>query len=130
MPTLFATYEARARMAGGALPYLAMLDDGVPTKGLGVTFDGDHLVVNGVPAETGPVQLRLTVTDGLGGEAEVVFDMVIGPFVVSDERLVQPFLLSGETPLNDAEQDHLDAVGNGNGIFDIGDARAHLSRGG
>jgi len=125
-PTLFGTYEARARMAGGALPYSAMLDDGVPTKGLGVAFDGDHLVVTGVPAETGPVQLRLTVTDGLAGQAEVVFDLVIGPFVVSDERLVQPFLLSGETPLNDAERNHLDAVGNGNGMFDIGDARAYL----
>lgn len=128
-PTLFGTYEGRTRIAGGALPYLATLDGGVPTKGLGVAFDGDHLVVNGVPAETGPVQLRVTVTDGLGSEAEVVLDLVIGPFVVSDERLVQPFLLSGETPLTEAERDHLDAVGNGNGIFDIGDARAHLTGG-
>lgn len=127
--TVLETYEGRARMAGGALPYSATLDGSVPTKGLGVTFDGDHLVVDGVPTESGPVQLRVTVTDGLGSGAEVVLDLVIRPFVVSAERLVQPFLLSGETPLTEAERDYLDAVGNGNGIFDIGDARAHLSGG-
>jgi len=128
-PALFRTYEGRARMAGGALPYSAVLEDGVPTHGLGVGFDGETLVIDGLPSEVGAVQLRVTVTDGLGTEAKVVLDLVIGPFMVSDERLVQPFLLSGETPLTEAERDHLDAVGNGNGLFDIGDVRAHLTGG-
>lgn len=129
-PSLLQAYEGRARMAGGALPYTAVLDAGVPSTGLGASFDGEYLVIDGLPTQPGPVQLRVTVTDGLDSEAEVVFDLVIGPFVVSDERLVQPFLLSGETPLTEAERNYLDSVGNGNGIFDIGDVRARLTEGG
>ncbi|GMR11852.1 MAG: hypothetical protein BMS9Abin29_0037 [Gemmatimonadota bacterium] len=129
-PILAQAYEGRVRMAGGALPYTAVLPTGMPTKGLGVAVDGEQLVIGGVPAETGPVQLLVRLTDGLGSEAEVVLDLVIGPFVVSDDRLVQPFILSDEAPLTEAERNHLDAVGNSNGIFDIGDARAQLIRGG
>jgi hypothetical protein len=43
-------------------------------------------------------------------------------------RLLAPFLLTLEAPLEDEEEDYLDSVGNGNGLFDVGDLRAYLKR--
>ncbi len=44
------------------------------------------------------------------------------------ETLVQRFLETDDTPLTAEERSYLDAHGNGNGEYDVGDLRAHLRR--
>jgi M6 family metalloprotease-like protein len=42
--------------------------------------------------------------------------------------LLQGFLRTGDTPLTPEEREYLDAHGNGNGQYDVGDLRAYLKR--
>lgn len=46
--------------------------------------------------------------------------------IIPRERLLQPMLRSAATPLSPAEQAHLDALGNANGRYDIGDLQLYL----
>ncbi len=125
---LFGSFEGRLLVAGGSLPYSVALAKGAPASGLTVRVDGEDLVVEGAPVQVGQLQLPVILTDSRGSLGESVLTLTVGPFMVSDGRLVEPFVLNGEVPLTELERGHLDAEGNGNGLFDIGDARAHLRR--
>ena len=54
--------------------------------------------------------------------------LTAGEWVVGEDRLLQPFLLTNATPLAAAELTYLDYAGNGNGVYDVGDLRAWLQR--
>jgi M6 family metalloprotease-like protein len=47
---------------------------------------------------------------------------------LSSESLLHSFLDTNSTPLTEEEKVHLDAHGNGNGQYDVGDLRAYLRR--
>jgi hypothetical protein len=47
---------------------------------------------------------------------------------VPQGSLFQGFLQTGVTPLTAEERSYLDAHGNGNGQYDVGDLRAYLKR--
>ncbi len=59
-----------------------------------------------------------------GGEAY----MTVSSAVLAASSLTQAFLGSSDTPLTGAEEEYLDAIGNNNGRYDIGDLRAYLRR--
>ncbi|MDH3456483.1 MAG: immune inhibitor A, partial [Gemmatimonadota bacterium] len=57
-----------------------------------------------------------------------VANIILSNSPTSIERLVEPFLQGGAVPLTDPEKDFLDAIGNVNGRYDVGDLRARLRR--
>ncbi|MFC1639610.1 M6 family metalloprotease domain-containing protein [Gemmatimonadota bacterium] len=60
----------------------------------------------------------------VGGEAHIT----VSTAVVADASLVHAFLGSNVTPLTTEEEEYLDAYGNNNGQYDVGDLRAYLRR--
>lgn len=125
--TRLGALEARIPVHGGAPPYEASVDTGeLPAHGLTVTGDGDHLLLTGAPDVEGDVEIDVRIQDFYGTLNIERLPITVGPFFVLPDRLVQPFILNGASPLTDAEKGALDELGNGDGIFDIGDARAFL----
>lgn len=59
-----------------------------------------------------------------GGEAKILFSSRLIP----TSSLTQPFLDSWATHMTSEEEAFLDARGNGNGTYDVGDLRAYLRR--
>jgi M6 family metalloprotease-like protein len=59
-----------------------------------------------------------------GGEAHITLSTA----VVADASLVHAFLGTTATPLSTEEEEYLDAYGNDNGQYDVGDLRAYLRR--
>ena len=120
-------FEARILVTGGFMPYRLRLSASPPT-GITVEAVEDEVVVSGVAQEKGGFLLPLRVVDARGSEASLLVPVTVGEFLVSDGRLLQPFLGSSEEPLGEAERAHLDGLGNGNGRYDVGDVRAWLTR--
>ena len=58
------------------------------------------------------------------------FTLEVGEFVMNTLRAVTAFISNGQTPINPAEAQRMDAQGNQNGIYDIGDLRAFMYPGG
>lgn len=117
-------FQRRLRVAGGVMPYQAA---GAVPAGVTLTADGDDLVLAGAVTEPGPFELSLRVTDARGTvSVPVVVPLVAGEWVVSELRLLQPFLRSDAQPLTAGELAYLDFQGNGNGRYDVGDLRARL----
>jgi len=122
--TEVAPFERRFRIAGGYMPYTA---DGAAPEGVTLKVDGDDLVASGSIQGTGPFDVALRVVDGRGSESPVLlYPLTAEEWLVGDDRLVQPFLLSDAQPLTSPERLYLDASGNGNGQYDVGDLRAWL----
>jgi len=101
------------RLEGGSLP-----------EGLTLREDG---VVLGAPLEDGSFIVQVWATDarGLDAGAALVLEVVPPPLPAAD--LVQPLLGMGE-PLSTLEEEYLDASGNRNGVYDLGDFRAFYVR--
>ncbi|MCG6956968.1 MAG: M6 family metalloprotease domain-containing protein [Gemmatimonadetes bacterium] len=117
-------FERHFRIAGGYMPYTA---DGAAPDGVTLTVDNDELVASGSIQGTGPFDVALRVVDGRGSESPVLFySLTATEWLVGEDRLVQPFLLSDAQPLTSPERLYLDASGNGNGQYDVGDLRAWL----
>jgi hypothetical protein len=55
-------------------------------------------------------------------------ELVISTAPVSLPRLLGPLLLDGSNPLDELEEEFLDALNNQNGRYDVGDLRAYLQR--
>ena len=119
-------FERRLRIAGGAMPYL--VSGSVPT-GVTLSAEGDDAVLRGWVTGAGGFQMTLRITDARGASSP---DLVVAgsatAWTAGEERLLQPFLRSGATPLSTLELAHLDRQGNGNGRYDVGDLRAFLER--
>ncbi len=122
--------EARIRLGGGALPYVASLDDGVLPEGVRAAVEDDELVLAGAPLETGSYPVIFGLQDARGVSGSVLLPLSVGEFFVTDARLVEPFLAGATPPLTEPEKAHLDGIGNENGRYDVGDVRAWLRRGG
>ena len=72
--------------------------------------------------EASPVTIHsITVADG---EAHITLSTAM----VADASLVHAFLGTNATPLTTEEEAYLDAYGNNNGQYDVGDLRAYLKR--
>lgn len=119
-------FERRIRVAGGYMPY--SLEASVP-EGVVARAEADDLVLEGALTDVGPFELALRVTDSRGSSSpRLVVPLTAGEWVVGEDRLLQPFLLTNATPLGAAELTYLDYAGNGNGVYDVGDLRAWLQR--
>lgn len=116
--------DQRMRIAGGAMPYTVV---GEVPPGLNLSAVGDELVVGGYLQDADPVHLSLRVRDAQGTEsasAEIL--LTAEPWSPTEARLLQSFLGSGAPPLERSELEYLDAVGNRNGRYDVGDLRAWM----
>jgi hypothetical protein len=118
------SFEKRLRVAGGFMPY--RLETGPLPEGLQAAVEEDEVVLAGVLLEEGAVELTFELVDARGSAAPFLVPVTIEEFLVSEARLLQPLLRSPEEPLGEAERGYLDARGNGNGRFDVGDVRAWL----
>lgn len=117
-------FERRLRIAGGAMPYL--VSGSLPT-GVTVAAEGDDAVLRGWVSGTGSLPLSLRVTDARGASSpELALSLSATAWTTGEDRLLQPFLRSSATPLSSLELAHLDALGNANGRYDVGDLRAFL----
>jgi M6 family metalloprotease-like protein len=114
-------------LAGGRMPYTVIEVGGAP-EGVGVEAAGDELRLIGAPRETGAFQVAVRLGDSRGSAFEALLPLSVAEFFVEQERLLQPLLGNGEAPLSVEEQAHLDGLGNGNGVYDVGDVRAWLLR--
>lgn len=85
--------------------------------------------ITGVPLETGTFGTRLRVRDSRGLTAEGDFDFEVSAPEISVAVLAGPMLGTTTVP-TPGQLDWLDAAGNGDGGYDIGDALLYLRRGG
>ena len=116
------------RVAGGTMPYAVT---GTAPQGVTLSSDGDDVVVAGSVWDPGPFELRLAVTDAVGrASPELVVPLATTEWAPSLGELLQPLLDSHDTPLTPGEISYLDALGNGNGTYDVGDLRKWLGEGG
>jgi len=60
--------------------------------------------------------------------ASGIAQLTISTRAVATAQLLESFLGDGSVPLTAVERDYLDSVGNQNGIYDVGDLRAYLTR--
>ncbi len=119
------TFAAPVRIAGGTGPYTA---SGTLPEGVVLSAAGDELVVGGSFVEAGPFDVEVSVQDALGNASNEVVVKISAAidWVVGLGSLLQGFLRSDEEPLTPGELDYLDAVGNANGTYDVGDLRRWL----
>jgi M6 family metalloprotease-like protein len=111
------------RIAGGTMPYtvLGYLPPGVTAQAV-----GDELMLGG--SASGPLEVVLSVRDALGNASEpmVATGAEADTWVVGSSDLLAS-LLHYEGPAPDAARlGYLDAVGNQNGQYDVGDLRRWL----
>ena len=94
----------------------------------GTTLESDGRIT-GTPLETGLFDVRVRVRDsrGLTAEADLSFDVAAPDIAVP--VLAGPMLGAGVVPTA-GQQAWLDRSGNGDGVYDIGDALLYLRRGG
>jgi M6 family metalloprotease-like protein len=119
------TFRAPVRIAGGTGPYAGEGD--LPP---GFSFDavGDELMLVGTVPSEGPHEFMVAVRDALGSLSDQISVMVFAPleWVVEVADLLQHFLLTDRDPLTPGELQYLDELGNGNGMYDVGDLRKWL----
>jgi M6 family metalloprotease-like protein len=120
-------FERRIRIGGGYMPY--QLEASVP-DGVAARVEDDEVVVEGAVTTPGPFELALRITDArMATSARLFVPLTAGEWLVGEDRLLQSFLRSDVQPLTPGELTYLDYVGNGNGIYDVGDLRAWLRSG-
>jgi len=121
-------YYGTLEIAGGAPPYSASLIG--PPHGLGASTLDRFLTIVGAPDELGSLALTAEIQASSGLSALVDFTLEVGEFVMTTLRAVTAFVSNGAIPLNPGEAQLMDTQGNQNGMYDIGDLRAFLYRGG
>jgi hypothetical protein len=114
-------------VTGGLMPYTVQQVTGAP-EGVDVLAMGDQILLRGAPRQTGSFQIALQLGDARGSTLDVQVPVSVQAFFVEQARLLQAFLGSSDQPLAATEQAYLDAQGNANGAFDVGDVRAWLRR--
>jgi M6 family metalloprotease-like protein len=124
----FNPYSGMLEIAGGAPPYTATLVG--PSRGLVASTQDRFLVIEGAPDQLGTVSLTAEVSGFSGVSGLVNFTLEVGEFVMNTLRAVTAFISNGEIPVNAGEAQLMDAQGNQNGMYDIGDLRAFMYPGG
>ncbi len=106
-------------------PILWTLVSGLLPEGL-VLQPGGRVV--GVPLEPGQFPVSVRVVDGIGLSGQVDFTLEVRPPALAGSAIAQGFTPGSGTP-TDGQRAYLDAQGNKNGVFDLGDFRAFLQAG-
>jgi hypothetical protein len=104
----------------GNPPFTWRVVDGVLPEGISLDNGG---TLRGAALETGSFPVMLEVWDAIGLTAQGVVTLEVEEPVFGVAELASPFLLTGGT-LDPVEQRFLDALGNRNGAYDLGDFRA------
>jgi M6 family metalloprotease-like protein len=119
-----ATFARGIRIAGGAMPYSPL---GSFPSGIVLVEDGDEIVISGSILDSDPIDITFMVRDVTGLLSDqVTVTVSTTPWVVELEQLLQKFLGTDLPQLSVGEISYLDAVGNGNGRYDVGDLRKWL----
>ncbi|MSR20024.1 MAG: M6 family metalloprotease domain-containing protein [Gemmatimonadetes bacterium] len=116
---------ASLRIAGGTMPYTVV---GSSTEGVLLAVSGDDITLSGPTATGGAVQVVVSVTDAAGTASAPLVAWAAGSFVweVEVSELLRPLLGSQGPPISYGQADYLDAAGNANGDYDVGDLRKWL----
>ena len=119
-----AAYEDTLMASGGsgAYTWTHVGGDTLP-DGLSLAPSG---VITGAPEEDGTYQIVYQATSGALTSQDTVSLSVTRPNLALNDVVRQ--LLGPLAPLSADEQNYLDIIGNGNGLFDIGDFRAYLQQ--
>ncbi len=119
------TFDAPVRIAGGRGPYSGVGD--LPS-GFSLEAVGDELVLRGSLTEVGPFEYSFRVRDSAGSESEPVVVQVSAPIEwdVDQLALLDMILDDDSDALTPGDLAHLDAIGNDNGRYDVGDLRKWL----
>lgn len=119
------TFEAPVRIAGGRGPYTGVGD--LP-PGFALDAVGDELVLLGSLSDVGPFEYSFSVRDSAGNESAPVVVHVSAPIAweVDQLSLLDMILDDDSDALTPGDLAHLDAIGNGNGRYDVGDLRKWL----
>ncbi|NOT08629.1 MAG: hypothetical protein HOP28_10550 [Gemmatimonadales bacterium] len=127
--TALAVINFVARAAGGALPY-AWTATGLPPGVQLSVFPGtDSAALVGSAKESGAFPVALRVQDALGGQVDAATSWQVGaPAIAASAAVLKLLRGTGSTDLSPAEAEFLDLMGNRNGRFDVGDARALRGR--
>lgn len=106
----------------GNAPILWSLESGVLPDGLTLQ-PGGRIV--GVPLEPGSFPLIVRVVDGIGLEGRVEFTLDVAALALGADVVARAFTGAAQGP-STSQGRYLDAQGNDNGVFDLGDLRAYL----
>jgi M6 family metalloprotease-like protein len=111
------------RITGGTMPYTAV---GYAPPGVTIDAEGDELTLAG--ASGGPIEVVVSVRDGSGNASDPVVASEVGASVwtVESADLLAPLLMHDAPALDAARLGYLDAIGNRNGSYDVGDLRRWL----
>lgn len=116
--------ETRIPVFGGAMPY-TVSGHAIP-PGLTLTADEDEIVIGGGLAADGLVSLDILLRDVRGHGGIQTVQILVDPFSPSEAILVAPWVGGLGRELTPLELDALDAGGNANGRYDVGDLRSWL----
>jgi M6 family metalloprotease-like protein len=116
--------EVLLRTSGGTEPIEWTVVEGALPPGM--ELEGSETPsLRGLPTGMGTFSLRLRARDALGLEARAQLELVVGLPRVGLQELTAPFLGQSGT-LTSAQEAFLDAEGNSDGRYDLGDLRAFL----
>lgn len=116
--------ETRMPVFGGAMPYTVSSESLPP--GLTLSADQDEIVIEGGIATTGLVSLDILLRDVRGQGGVQTVELQVDPFDPAESLLVAPWIGGIGRDVTPLELDALDAGGNDNGRYDVGDLRSWL----
>ena len=116
--------ETRIPVFGGAMPY-SVSSESLP-PGLTLSADEDEIVLGGGFAQVGLVAIDILLRDERGHGGIQTLQVQVDPFDPSEALLVAPWVGGLGRDVTPLELDALDAGGNANGRYDVGDLRSWL----
>ncbi len=119
------SYALQLRAACGSGSYTWSLVSGAPPPGMTLSSGG---VLSGAPSDTGTYSFQANVTDGTHTASRGMTLSVTEPTLTQQQVLNLAF--QGQATLGDDQRRYLDAQGNNDGIFDLGDVLRWLARNG
>lgn len=112
------------QVENGNPPVEWRLVEGVFPRGVRLDSRGE---IHGAPKESGTFPVTLEASDAIGLEASAEVTLEVVAPGVGVQELAAPFLLTSGNLTPDL-RGFLDWSGNRNGVYDLGDLRAHLQR--
>ena len=116
--------ETRISVFGGAMPY-TVSSESLPS-GLTLSADEDEIVLEGGIAQAGLVSFEVLLRDVRGQGGIQTVQVQVEPFAPAEGLLVAPWVGGFGRDLTPLELEALDAGGNANGSYDVGDLRSWL----
>lgn len=116
--------ETRIPVFGGAMPYTVSSESLPP--GLTLSADEDEIVLEGGLSQVGLVSFDILLRDVRGHGGMQTVQVQVDPFAPSEALLVAPWIGGFGRDLTPLEIEALDAGGNANGGYDVGDLRSWM----